>query len=153
MKVKLDDLMEPFEFANESQPYFLNRSTGEIHLIPEDFQIFGDDDDFLENDLPDWEKEFVPIYKDIKENPDNYIAFPDQFDINMYSIMERFTLSLKDTKMRDVIYHAMKGSGAFSRFRDSLDRFGITDEWYKYKDQALRELAVVWCRGNDIEYY
>jgi len=47
---------------------------------------------FDEEDLPDWEKEIIPVYKDINQNPENYIQFPNQFYINEYSIMERFSL-------------------------------------------------------------
>lgn len=153
MKVKLDDLLEAFEFTGESHTYYLNRSTGEIHLIPEEVEMYVDDEEFDEDELPEWEKEIVLLYKDITAHPENYIVLPDSFYIDMYSIMERFILSLRDVKIRNKIYYEIKGTGAFRRFREAIEKFGILDEWYRYKDQALREIAIVWCAENDLEYY
>ena len=94
MKIKLDDLIEQIEFANESNKSYFNKMTGEIHLIPEEVERFAEsnieDDDFI----PEWEKEIIPISKNIQQNPDNYIQLPDQFYIDEYSIMERFCLSI-----------------------------------------------------------
>ena len=65
MKVKLEDVIEQIEFANESNKTYLNKSTGEIHLIPEEVDMYIRNEVFDENDLPDWEKEIIPIAKDI----------------------------------------------------------------------------------------
>jgi len=85
MKVKLEDVIEQFELASESNQTYLNKTTGEIHLIPEEVESYVESDLFDENYLPEWEKEIIPIYKDIQGNPDNYIQFPNQFYINEYS--------------------------------------------------------------------
>ena len=51
------------------------------------------------------------------------------------------------------MYSSIKGSGAFQRFKNKIHHYGIADEWYKYKDEALKELAIEWCEENEIEYY
>ena len=152
MKVKLEDVIEQIEFANESNKTYLNKSTGEIHLIPEEVDMYIRNEVFDENDLPDWEKEIIPIAKDILENPENYIPFPDQFDINGYEIMERFVLSLTDDKMREEIYYAIKGKGAFKRFRDKILQHDIESDWYKFREDSLKEIAIDWCERNNIEF-
>lgn len=152
MKVKLEDIIEQFELASESNQSYLSKLTGEIHLIPEEVELYVDNEEFDEENLPDWEKEIIPIYKDIKNNPQNYIQFPDQFYINEYSIMESFSLSLSNEHLRERIYSSLKGSGAFKRFRDNIERAGIIDDWYKYKDEAIKELAIEWCNDNNIEF-
>ena len=153
MKVKLDDLLESLEFTNESHTSFLNKFTGEIHLIPDELKLYVEQEEFDENELPEWEKEILLLYKDITARPENYTELPDSFYIDMYSIMERFILSLRDVKIRNQIYYEIKGTGAFRRFREAIEKFGILDEWYRYKDQALRETAIVWCAENGLEYY
>jgi len=153
MKVKLDDLVKHFNLAGESHKFYLNRSTGEIHLIPVEAETYADNDESDEDDLPGHEKEFVSVYKDISTNPEKYTELPDRFDINMHSIMERFALSLREEKIRKEIYYILIAKGAVGGFREAIEKFGISDKWYSYKIQALRELAVVWCMENDLEYY
>lgn len=152
IKVKLEDVIEQLELANDLNKSFLNKATGEIYVIPEEVETYAGNNEFDENDLPEWENELIPVARDIKENPENYIAFPDQFEIDEYHIMERFSLSLKDGKLRDEIYYSIKGSGAFSRFRVKIGEHGLTGEWYKYREEAIKEIAIEWCKGNNLEY-
>jgi len=107
-KVKIDDVVEHLEFASDMNKSFLNKNTGEIHLIPEELERYGepdfdDDDDFI----PEWEKEIIPVIKDIKQNPDDYIEIPDQFYINEYAIMEKFCLSLEEENLRNKMYSSI----------------------------------------------
>ena len=139
VKVKLEDVIEQIEFASESSKSFLNLNTGEIHVIPEEVEIYAEEDIEDEDFIPDWEKEIIPVAKDIQKNPDNYIRFPDQYDIHEYSIMESFSLSLSDEKLRDILYYSLKGSGAFRRFKENINRLGITEEWYKIGRASCRE--------------
>ncbi len=152
-KVKLEDVIEQLQLSNEETKSYLNKSTGEIHLIPDEVENYIEEEGSDEYDLPDWEIEIIPIAKDILANPNNYIQLPNQFDINEYSIMEKFSLSLAEEKLRDSIYSSLKGSGAFRRFKNSINEFGIEDKWYKYKDAELKEFAIEWCKENSLEFY
>ena len=151
-KVNLADIIEQFELASESNKSYLNRNTGEIHLIPEEVEMYFDNEEFDENDLPEWEKEIIRIEKDIQENPENYIQFPDQYEINEYSIMENFSLSLTNKNIRELVYSSLKGKGAFRKFKDTVNKYGIMDEWYKFRDESIRELAIEWCEENNLQY-
>jgi len=53
-----------------------------------------------------------------------------------------FTVSAD--KLRDV--------EAFRRFKDLIQRYGIADDWYKYRDNRYRGIAIQWCEENDIKY-
>ncbi|MEW6196523.1 MAG: UPF0158 family protein [Bacteroidota bacterium] len=151
-KIKLESVIEQLEFASDMNKSFFNKITGEIHLIPEELERHAEqniDDDFM----AEWEKELIPIVKDINQNPDHYIPFPSQFDINEYEIMERFCLSLQDEKLREEMYSSIKGSGAFHRFKNNIHNYRIAEDWYKYKDEALKEIAIEWCKDNNIDYF
>lgn len=52
----------------------------------------------------------------------------------------------------EALYGLIKGSGAFRRFKDAVHHYGIADDWYKYRDNALRQTAIDWCRHNNIEF-
>lgn len=152
MKIKLDDVIEQIVFANESSKSYFNKKTCEIHLIPDEVEMYTDrdkKDDFI----PEWEKELIPVAKDISRNPDNYISFPTQYDIHEYSIMERFCLSIEDDDLREIMYSSIKGSGAFRRFKENIFTYAIENDWYKYRDAAYKEIAIEWCKDNNIEFY
>lgn len=65
---------------------------------------------------------------------ENYIPIPSKFDINEYSIMEEFCIDIDDDKLNDELYSAIKGRGAFRRFKDLIQRNGLADDWYTYRE-------------------
>jgi hypothetical protein len=46
----------------------------------------------------------------------------------------------------------IRGRGAFRRFKDQIQAYGMAEEWYRYRDTALREIAVAWCEEHGIPY-
>jgi len=56
-------------------------------------------------------------------------------------------------KMRNILYSSLKGKGAFRRFKDTANELGILEDWYKYRDEAIKELAIEWCKENNLEFY
>ncbi len=61
-------------------------------------------------------------------------------------------LSIDDEKIRNIVYSSIKGSGEFRRFKDNIHKYDITDEWYEYKSEALKQMAIDWCKENSVEY-
>ena len=112
----------------------------------------AEDDEPLE-DVPDWERDLVAIAREIIAETGEHIALPTKFDIDEYRVMERFCLSLDDPEMSDLLYSLIKGSGAFRRFKDAIHKYDIADEWYSYHNNALKEIAIEWCREHDIKFY
>ena len=37
-------------------------------------------------------------------------------------------------------------------FKDKIYQYDIEDQWYDYKDQRYKDIAVAWCEENNIEY-
>jgi hypothetical protein len=83
---------------------------------------------------------------------DHYLPLPTKFDIHEYSIMERFCLAVDDDALRDDLCDAIRGRGAFRRFKDRVQVYGLAEAWYRYRDAALREIAVAWCDEHGIPY-
>ncbi|GAH05442.1 unnamed protein product, partial [marine sediment metagenome] len=76
---------------------------------------------------------------------------PTKFDIHEYDIMEKLCLSIKDKEVSNTMYSSIKGSGAFRRFKNNIHRYNIQDDWYEYRDAAIKEIAIEWCKDNNIE--
>lgn len=67
-------------------------------------------------------------------------------------MMEEFSEGFADEHIRDCLCIAIEGSGAFRRFKNTIRRFGIEEQWYAYKDRAMLKFARKWCEENDIPY-
>jgi len=150
IQVKLQDILEGMDFQSDEQPSFLNLSTGEVVSITDEELRAAEHDVPLE-DFPEWQHDAIRIAKDIVET-DHYLPLPDRFEIHEYSIMERFSLSADDEDMRDDLCDAIRGRGAFRRFKDRMQLYGLADDWYRYRDEALREIAIAWCEEHGIPY-
>ncbi len=151
IRVKLDEIIEGLEFQSDESSSFLDKTTGKVVLIS-DYEISAAEDDDPIEDFPDWEQDLVRIAKEIIDETGNYIDLPTKFDIHEYSIMEKFCLSLNDDEMSDNLYSLIKGSGAFGRFKNAIHEYDIADDWYKYRNDALKEIAIEWCQEKGIEF-
>jgi hypothetical protein len=151
IRVKLDDIIEGLESQSDESSSFLNKRTGEVVLI-NDYEMRAAEEGNPLEDFPDWEQDQVRIAREISAETGQYIPLPTKFDIDEYSIMERFCVSLDNQEVSDVLYDLISGSGAFRRFKDAIYRYGIEDEWHSYRDNALKEIAIEWCRENNIEF-
>jgi len=150
LRVKLSDIIEGLEFQSDEQSSFLNLTTGEVVPITDEELRAAENDEPLE-DFPDWQHDVIRMAKDIVET-DHYLPLPDRFEIHEYQIMERFCLSVDDEDMRDDLCDAIRGRGAFRRFKDRMQLYGLADDWYRYRDEALREIAIAWCEEHGIPY-
>jgi hypothetical protein len=57
-----------------------------------------------------------------------------------------------DPNTLDILYGAIKGKGAFRRFKDALHRLNLTDEWYAYREAAVWQVAIDWYELNEINW-
>ena len=151
IRVKLNEIIEGLEFQSDESSSFLDKTTGKVVLIS-DYEISAAEDGDPIEDFPDWEQDLVRIAKEIVYETGNYIDLPTKFDIDEYSIMEKFCLSLNDSEMSDNLYSSIKGSGAFRRFKDAINEYDIADDWYKYRNDVLKEIAIEWCKEKGIEF-
>ena len=151
VRVKLDDIIAGLESQSSESSSFLDRRTGEIALI-NDYEMQIAEDNELIDDLPEWEQDLVRSAREILADTDNYIQLPSQFDIDEYSIMEDFCYSLDDAELRDTLLDLITGSGAFHRFKDAVHQHNIADKWYEFRNSEFRQIAIDWCKENDIQF-
>jgi len=65
--------------------------------------------------------------------------------------MKRFCDTIEDETLREELLNAIHGSGAFRMFKDVLYRHDIEKEWFAFKNEAFKEIAIQWCKENEIE--
>jgi len=82
----------------------------------------------------------------------DFIELPSKYDIHEYRIMERFCLSLDDARMSERLLDAISGRGAFRRFKTLVHDKGIQDDWYRYRNDAMKEIAADFLEEHEIPY-
>jgi hypothetical protein len=151
--VKLQNIIDGMEMQIDGTYTYLNRMTCEvINMSQDDLQIAEEDEDERINDLPDWQQESIKVAIDVIENFENYKELPTKFEINEYDMMENFCYSLDNQRSMDKLLDEIRGKGAFRRFKDKVSHLGIEEKWYTFRDQSYKQIAIDWCRNNDLEY-
>jgi hypothetical protein len=136
MKVKLNDVIDALEFVNSDTHYFFSIKAEDILMVW----------DGMVNGEPDPE-----AIEEIEENFDEYIAFPGQYEIDEYSMMEEFVENLPGCIKKIELSDSLQGRGAFRRFKDTIYDLGLEQKWYKFRKLAYEQVARNWCEENGIE--
>lgn len=154
--VKLQDVIDEMEIQFDENRKYLNTETGEIiEVSTEELGIAeetGEDDDFSE--YPDWQRDAILQALDIVISWGNgkYIELPTKYDIHEYSMMEDFCESVSDEGIGNALYSAIQRRGAFRRFKDAIYKYNVEDSWYKFREEAFKQIAIEWCEGNNISF-
>jgi hypothetical protein len=147
--VSLRDMVGEMQMLSDDRHAYLNKVTGELIMISDDDIRMAENeeaDEFL-----DWQDELVQEAKKVLSS-DEYLELPSTFDIHEYEIMERFCLSFPDEKISDVLLGKIRGSGAFRRFKDTIYRYDIEQDWFQFRDEAYKEIAIAWLEDKGIAY-
>ena len=135
-KVNLKEAAEQFQLSNDELTLFYNTETGEFDMQSDYWGI---------NDAYDDEGNG-------KFDDDAWVRGPDRYDINAYGMMCDFTNTVTDPHKGELLAVALEGRGAFRRFKDTLSRVELWDEWNAFEDEAYLEVAKRWCTENDLEW-
>jgi hypothetical protein len=149
--VKLSEIIEVIDLPGEEISSYLNIKTGQIITITEEDIRAVEDGDALD-DYPEWQLENIRTTSEFLDNEDDYLALPTKFDLDEYRLMEKFCLSVEGRGVSETLYSSIIGRGAFRRFKDAVHRVGLADEWYLYRDKAIRQIAIDWCDLHKIKF-
>ncbi len=65
-------------------------------------------------------------------------------------MLSDFSNEVESKEIRAKLLDAIHGAGAFRNFKAAVRRRGIEDDWYKFRAEALRQIAIDWCEEHDI---
>src|SRR5258706_8898485 len=79
------------------------------------------------------------------EDNEHYLPILRQDSRDSYEDMERFIETVSDPRLQEPLVVAIKGKGAFRRFKDTIAQNPEEqDRWYQFKDQQLRARVMEW---------
>src|SRR5256885_1192411 len=81
-----------------------------------------------------------------------YVRVPALESSEGYQIMEDFIATVGDRRLQGLLELAIRGRGAFRRFKDVLAEYPRERErWFAFHDARLRELVLRWLESEGIE--
>lgn len=70
LPVSLDAVADELDDLMDDSTAYVNRKTGEVMTLSVDEASLVEEEDFDEEDLPDWERELIPKIREILESED-----------------------------------------------------------------------------------
>ena len=111
---------------------YISRETGKIYWVSSEL---GD-----EFDIPD----------DLDDS-DLYVSVPHQNDLDLGSrLVMKFTEKAMPDKY-DQVAAIFRRPGAYSRYKDLLDRNELLEEWYKFENSTIESALREWANAEGFE--
>jgi hypothetical protein len=146
LPVKLRDVVDQMDVAGDEITAYINRRDGELVILVEGEFSLDDDESGAE-----WQQEAKKLDERVSTD-DDFIGLPDQYEINEYAIMEQFCESLEDQRKQESLLAAIQGRGAFRRFKDMVYAQAIEEDWFAFKNVAIKRIAAEFLDHENIPY-
>jgi hypothetical protein len=150
--VKLSELIETLELDTDERVTKVDLLSGCVVSVERSVvSAMEEGDEASLSELPDWQQPEVAIARAIAEDPgERFVAAPKQFDFHEYRQMERFIGMVADAEAAEQFWRSIKGKGAFRYFKDTASRLGWLEQWYQYRDEAMKEFVLGWAKAHQI---
>ena len=170
VEVTIGELVVALADSSAELHHYLDLETGRVILIPgesdreldriyeEIYRADGSQAVPLEAYLEDrdafkWQKELLLLADEVRQRRrTRYIRVERDDPYADYADMERFISKVEDPQLRDRLWRAIKGRGAFRRFKDLLFEHPDTrEDWFAFKNEQDWQRAEAWLAARDIE--
>ncbi len=159
LPVSLQSVVDSLSWYSEESSTYLHKPTGEIVTIDHSLMRRVEDgtlepeeaDEAADVTDQDTERDDIAHAAGILRS-DEYLSFPSAYEIDEWSMMDEFTRSVVDGPLRSTLEAAIRGRGAFRRFKDVLQANGRAEAWYQFRDAAYRSIAREWLDQHHIPY-
>lgn len=131
--VSLEKIIEGLEMVDNIADYYYNPEKDEIFI-----SNIGEYEELTEDE--------------IDELFEKSIILPTQHEINEYQIIVDFIETIDNLEIKSNLQRLIQGKGAFRRFKDYCFESNIIQDWYKYKEEKYKEIAIEWCKQNELDY-
>jgi len=135
MKVDIDELAAALEDQNAEISRYLDKETGEVVLVFDDFGLSDSEN----------------VDQEARNNPDRYVFIEPMDSSTGYRIMEDFVLELPDGPAKELLERALAWKKPFSNFKNALRELPeLKEAWFKHHDARMRAEALEWLADHDI---
>lgn len=164
-KVSCSDLAEAFQNSSYEHHYLLDKQMGKVILIDDEIaDVLREGEDLSE--LAAWQREVAaeikPVLRALGELPDEeagaddvelgrYVEIPRDESRDGYEDMVEFAETVTNAHLRELLAVALRGKGAFRRFKDVLLAYPAERErWFAFRDERLRGRIKGWAEDEGV---
>ena len=169
IEINWQELTSAFEEDDswDSRSYFDTETGTVLYVTSESSQLLEDMYEQLEKDtdssdfqaalvqtnLPDWQKiELFMAFLVEEHFGERVIAIPNDEGDNAYGQMVDFIETVENGRLRKQLSSAIRGRGAFGRFRRTLEQnLAEQERWYAFGENRLQDRVLEWLREIGIE--
>ncbi len=152
LRIDIAEIASAMENDRSSNEFCLDTNTGEVVVVPDDLISTVSSDEVDEEQMPEWERELLPVARALEDGSNRYACIPEVDSYEIYELMQLFALDRDNEELRNLLVVALDGKGAFGRFKRVLDHYSEDrDEWYREKDELMKVLVSEWLLSLDIE--
>jgi hypothetical protein len=171
VKINLDELSAAFEIQMMEVSNYLDLETGEVVIVTDEArrelediydEIYDEEGNrvisleaYLQkrDDLQDWFKEFLLGVDQVELGyGTRFISVEPDDPHEDYRDMERFIGQVENDWLRERLWDAIQGRGAFRRFKDLLRRHpDVEEHWFTFKADRIEQRMLDWLEYHDIE--
>ena len=155
MPVDLEQLADQLDAQFGEETWYLDRRTGKLCYIPEDFGIsfgFSDPEEVDETYSEDDQEAAAEFLMIMNDTEGRFVELPDRFEVDAWGTMAAFSEGYPDEKISRRLCDAIQGKGAFGRFKDLVQHYEIDKEWQEFETEKNLDLARDWCKQNNIPF-
>ena len=131
--VTLSKIIDGLEMVDDIVDCYYNPEKEEIFLSD-----IGEDGNLTEDEIDELFEESIIL--------------PTKYEINEYQMMGDFIETIESPEINNNLQRLIQGKGAFRRFKDYCAEMDIIQDWYKFRDERYKEIAIDWCKQNELEY-
>jgi len=147
--ISLSEVIDAIESAADEADSYLDPDSGEIVYVTDEMRDLAAEGE--DEDTPEWMREDLPKVREALESG-RFLSLPTKFDVHEWAIMEEFSQEQANDRVREALLDAIPGSGAFRMFKSTIRRLGVEKDWYKFRDEALKQIAVEWLEEHHLQY-
>ena len=150
--IDLEEIIDGMEFQLRDMSAFFNFLDNKIVVITDSEIQKAKKITIAEiKELSEADVEFMDQALDIVKSGE-YIQLPTNYDIFEYKIMESFCNDIEDEEIKETMIKDIVGRGAFSRFKESIYKNNIEQEWFIFRYDTLKQIAIEWCIEERVKY-
>ena len=151
LKVDMIELEAAFEDASWEMSYYLDLETGEVVMLTDEMRYYWEEPP--DHPLQEWEQEWVEMAERVEDGyGSRYISVPQGDSRQGYRDMEHFIGTVQDDRLREQLWRAIEGRGAFRYFKDVLANHRRERErWFDFRNEQVRRRVLDWLESIGIE--
>lgn len=147
--ISLSQVIDAIESATDEANSYLDPDTGENVYVTDEMKSMVEEN--RNEDAPLWMCEELPKVREVLESH-RFLSLPTKFDVHEWAIMEEFSQEQENDRVREELLDAIHGAGAFRYFKSTIWRLGIENDWYRFRDEAIKKIAREWLEEHHLQY-